>query len=192
MDEKESLFKGRKEAIDHMILDKYPPTDIFKLWNMLHLEGWVTDDDSLPMGWKRKHMKDKHTEAGKLLTQCTFCGLQFACKGDLKRHVKENHEKPIEFNCSFCGKNFPKKPNLKIHERSHTQDKPFRCPHCSRAFAVKSMLLTHMKNLSYRQQPPCGQCGNVFYSLTVLREHQKQHANTLQCDQCEESFLALD
>ena len=34
-DDKGSLFEGRKEAIDHMIREKYPPTDIFKLWNKL-------------------------------------------------------------------------------------------------------------------------------------------------------------
>ena len=56
-----SLFEGRKEAIDHMIKENYSPSDIFKLWNNLHLEGWVSDDENLPTGWKRKRMTDRRT-----------------------------------------------------------------------------------------------------------------------------------
>ena len=29
--------------------------DIFKLWNTLHLEGWL-EDVNLPTGWKRKYL----------------------------------------------------------------------------------------------------------------------------------------
>ena len=58
-DPKGALFEGRKEAIDHMIKCGCTPTDIFKLWNTLHLEGWVTDEENLPTGWKRKYFEDK-------------------------------------------------------------------------------------------------------------------------------------
>ena len=47
-------FSGRKEAIDFMIKEKYSPEDIFKLWNTLHLDGWMDDADNLPTGWKKK------------------------------------------------------------------------------------------------------------------------------------------
>jgi len=57
---KGALFEGRKESIDHMIKEKYSPTDIFKLWNTLHLDGWVTDENNLPTGWKRKSEKNTY------------------------------------------------------------------------------------------------------------------------------------
>ena len=57
---KGALFEGRKESIDHMIKEKYSPTDIFKLWNTLHLDGWMTDEDNLPTGWKRKSEKNSY------------------------------------------------------------------------------------------------------------------------------------
>ena len=47
-------FSGRKEAIDFMIKEKDSPEDIFKLWNTLHLDGWMDDADNLPTGWKKK------------------------------------------------------------------------------------------------------------------------------------------
>ena len=57
-DGKGALFAGRKESIDHMIKEHYSPSNIFSLWNTLHLEGWVSDEDNLPTGWKRKFFSD--------------------------------------------------------------------------------------------------------------------------------------
>jgi len=57
-DSKGSLFAGRKEAIDVMIKEHYSPSEIFSLWNTLHLEGWISDEENLPTGWKRKFLTD--------------------------------------------------------------------------------------------------------------------------------------
>ena len=51
-------FSGRKEAIDFMIKEGYSPESIFKLWNTLHLDGWLDDPQVLPTGWKKKYFTD--------------------------------------------------------------------------------------------------------------------------------------
>ena len=51
-------FHNRQTAISFMIQENYPPSDIFKLWNTLHLDGWLDDPDNLPTGWKKKSSDD--------------------------------------------------------------------------------------------------------------------------------------
>ena len=72
------------------------------------------------------------------------------------------------------------------------QERPYKCPHCTRAFTVKSTLLTHAKihqSRSQRRQPPCHHCGKVFHSAASLKTHIKQHTRSLNCEDCQESFL---
>ena len=59
--DKGEMFSGRKEAIDFMIKEKFSPEDIFKLWNTLHLDGWLDDAENLPTGWKKKRFSDTDT-----------------------------------------------------------------------------------------------------------------------------------
>ena len=49
-----AVLMGRKEAIDNMIKEHYSPTDICRLWNTLDRDGWISDDENLPAGWKKK------------------------------------------------------------------------------------------------------------------------------------------
>ena len=42
-----------------MIKERHSSQDIFKIWSTLHTEGWVSDDQHLPRGWKRKFIKEK-------------------------------------------------------------------------------------------------------------------------------------
>ena len=51
-------FSGRKEAIDFMIKEGCSPESIFKLWNTLHLDGWLDEPQVLPTGWKMKLFTD--------------------------------------------------------------------------------------------------------------------------------------
>jgi len=55
-----NIYKSRKDAIDHMIKEQFAPSDIFKLWNTLHVEGWL-EHKLLPTGWKRKYFSSDST-----------------------------------------------------------------------------------------------------------------------------------
>ena len=41
-----------------MIKNSQSSTDIFTMWNSLSLEGWVSDEDHVPRGWRRKTSKE--------------------------------------------------------------------------------------------------------------------------------------
>ena len=56
-DDKGTIYNSRKDAIDAMIQNNSSPSDIFKLWNTLHLEGWM-QNAHLPTGWKRKYFQN--------------------------------------------------------------------------------------------------------------------------------------
>ena len=44
--------QSRRAAIENMIKENFDPHAIFKMWSTLDVEGWVTDDDRLPKGWR--------------------------------------------------------------------------------------------------------------------------------------------
>ena len=44
---------GRREAIKLMIREHHPPSDIFRLWSCLELEGWE-EEACLPTGWRKR------------------------------------------------------------------------------------------------------------------------------------------
>merc|ERR1719350_1472566 len=44
--------QSRRAAIGSMIKENFDPHAIFKMWSTLDVEGWVTDDDRLPKGWR--------------------------------------------------------------------------------------------------------------------------------------------
>ena len=51
-------FQSRKDAIDYMIREGQSSSDIFTMWNCLDVEGWVSDEDHLPRGWRWKTRGD--------------------------------------------------------------------------------------------------------------------------------------
>jgi len=50
--------QSRRAAIESMIKENFDPQSIFRMWSTLDVEGWVTDDDRLPKGW-RVRSKDR-------------------------------------------------------------------------------------------------------------------------------------
>jgi len=53
-----NIITGRVALIEYFIKENHPPEEIFKLWGTLDLEGWMSDNKNLPLGWKRKYFPD--------------------------------------------------------------------------------------------------------------------------------------
>ena len=51
-------FESRKDAIDFMIKESQSSSNIFTMWNSLDAEGWISDEEHLPRGWRRKYVED--------------------------------------------------------------------------------------------------------------------------------------
>ena len=41
-----------------MIKESQSSSNIFTMWNSLDAEGWISDEEHLPRGWRRKHVED--------------------------------------------------------------------------------------------------------------------------------------
>jgi len=74
-----------------MIKDHNSPRDIFRLWNTLHLEGWISDDENLPIGWKRKFFSEQnqHHYLSPMMEVVTSSQA-------LLKHVKESNDYKAE------------------------------------------------------------------------------------------------
>ena len=56
--DKEEKFKSRRDAVEFMVKKNYNPKMIYTLWNTLHTEGWLTDDNQkIPPGWRIKYFE---------------------------------------------------------------------------------------------------------------------------------------
>ena len=66
-------FESRIDAIDFMIKNSQSSTDIFTMWNSLSLEGWVSDEDHLPRGWRRKASKEADMFLSPLMETIKTC-----------------------------------------------------------------------------------------------------------------------
>jgi len=60
---------------------------------------------------------------------CNFqeCGMEYASKYNLKRHVNVSHLKNKQATCTICLKQFKNKQNLKEHHFIHSHLKPYSC-----------------------------------------------------------------
>jgi len=53
-----TILNGRVALIERLIKDNHSPEEIFKLWGTLDLEGWMSDNKNIPLGWKSKYFPE--------------------------------------------------------------------------------------------------------------------------------------
>lgn len=82
--------------------------------------------------------------------QCSHCPLSFTQKGNLRRHVQQQHSKtPQRFTCPECGNEFTAKQGMKQHlETVCAEVKPaYICVFCSARFTWERSRRYHMQKV---------------------------------------------
>ncbi|XP_031421247.1 zinc finger protein 527-like isoform X2 [Clupea harengus] len=135
----------------------------------------------------KKLVTDTHKNEGSHL--CTFCGIGFKTKFDLKKHLT-THTGERPYLCSYCGKTFKCRTTLVYHIRVHTGERPYGCPVCGKRFIQHSILVAH-KRLHTGERPyKCSFCGKGFPASGALLVHTRLHTGEcpFKCEFCGKGF----
>lgn len=141
----------------------------------------------------RQHMKDTHTfsplkrlinnrrenvlkvDVGELI--CKLCPNKPKNLLDLKNHLKEIHEKPID-------------PNLQdnmIPFKLEEEQGSYKCVICEQVFIKVRILVIHMS--VHFNNYSCEICGSGFMTLRLLKKHLEVHeTGNFPCDRCNKVF----
>ncbi len=103
--------------------------------------------------------------------KCHSCSSAFITNGKLTEHIKQVHEKNIQYKCSMCPKSFPHKWSLMLHTRRHVGAQKCRCPHCPFLADGKKDLNKHLKVHFADGKYKCTECSASYNS----RLHQRHH-----------------
>nr|XP_018903982.1 PREDICTED: zinc finger protein 567-like [Bemisia tabaci] len=113
---------------------------------------------------------------------CNFCPAQFKRNRNLRRHIRDIHERKNEvkasysYTCDHCSKCFRIKSDLSKHIISHMDVRPFVCKLCPAQFKRNYNLLGHIRNTHERKNNvkagyTCDHCSKCFRMKSRLREH---------------------
>ncbi|XP_034254612.1 zinc finger protein GLI1-like [Thrips palmi] len=126
------------------------------------------------------------------VTECRWseCGLQFAGRAPLVRHIEKVHVEPRrgeDFSCLWrcCPRGarpFNARYKLLIHMRVHSGEKPNKCPvaGCPKAFSRLENLKIHQRSHT-GERPYCCQfagCNKAFSNSSDRAKHQRTHFDT--------------
>lgn len=137
------------------------------------IEARINEVDAVP--WEKSTKK-----------RCDFCGIVFATKEALKRHLPKHGQ--VRITCEVCGMMFKKEWQHTQHMRRHEEDVP--CGQCDRMFVSKKLLKFHMKFHTGERKFLCEECGASFKTKHALQGHSRQvHIEAgITCQECGRKF----
>lgn len=100
----------------------------------------------------------------------------------MKFHRRRKKDVPVQ--CTQCGLSFANRPNLRRHMYQHTGERPHLCQHCGEGFIQRKSLLDHVTSRHPEKLDPnaaqfvCRKCGEKLHNSYSYRRHVK-----LECEQ---------
>ena len=88
-----------------------------------------------------RHIRTVHTKD--FPYPCEDCDHGFRSKGRLETHIQNNHQ---TFNCEFCSISVKGLNELKKHVKQHHEKESYTCEECAQSFTRKDRLENHMEN----------------------------------------------
>jgi len=124
---------------------------------------------------------------------CQKCGKALGSKSSLSSHIKNFHEKKIDYSsCHICGKKMMTK-FLEDHVARHmAKEKTFSCEQCQASFYTEFDLKKHKASHKYKDLicDLCGYTSNLKKNLERHRmmKHEKPNERPFSCDVCGMAF----
>ena len=128
---------------------------------------------------------------GKL--KCDFCEKTYNNPYNLKRHVRETHDKKKgeQAICNICGKVLLSKYILTIHHKNMHEIVPlkYKCEKCGKMWESKGKLNKHME-IHLLQKTPCTICGKIYNDVErhIKSAHSNEKDKRIQCQDCGKGF----
>lgn len=132
---------------------------------------------------------------------CGECGVLFKNRGSLKPHYDRVHRKVKSKSCNVCGRQFACSGDLTRHIRTHNGERPFLCPHCPQTFISSGDMNKHIRRHNRDLIPiprkfVCDICGAAFDLSNSLKRHTKKHdtvdSREFVCEFCSKKFYRKD
>ena len=122
--------------------------------------------------------------------QCDKCNKIFTAKSDLKRHIKQVHDKIKDVKCDKCEYTCSTNCNLKQHIKYiHEKIKDIKCSKCQYACSTNSGLKVHIKMVHDKiKNIKCSKCEYVCSQNGNLKRHMKtvhEKIKDIKCSKCE-------
>lgn len=133
--------------------------------------------------------------------ECAECGVLFKNRGSLKPHYDRVHRKVKSKSCNVCGRQFACSGDLTRHIRTHNGERPFKCPHCPQNFISSGDMNKHVRRHNRELVPiprnfVCSICGAAFDLSNSLKRHTKKHetidSREFACEFCTKTFYRKD
>ena len=154
----------------------------------------VCDKIVLRRSYLKKHM-EIHAADRPSFT-CDKCGMSFAMKARLQKHLRftcknnTENQQQLEWKCATCGKCLKTKEYLKKHEKKHINGWKFPCKQCDRSYSQKYHLKRHIQFTHLKVKPNGTICKICRNPTLDLKAHMKRHIGEKKysCSTCGKQF----